>query len=292
MTLGALIRLYATWLSKQVTKKFAEQGTFDYYAYYHRQLLAHCGDVDITSLKPVLFIEWKQDWHAIQAVQRLFNWSEDMQINSYNPFRRVKKPPIGERQRIFRRGEDVKLLRAAGSEFRRFGLTLRETIARPAEARELFWDELHVSPSGLEYFMPTKFKGQRRRKDRHAVRIIPITPRMSRLLARLRRARRGLAGPVLLNTEGEPWSGNAVRLQMQGLRKRVGLVEDRRGEQVVAYTFRHTSATRAAQKGIRDRILAELLGHSSTRTTARYQHLDAVELLDLFVESMSRRKSR
>lgn len=291
MTLGSLVQLYRSWLLGQVKSGYAEKGTFEYYDYYHCRFLAHCGDVAIGELQAVALVGWKTDWHAIQAVQRLFNWSEEMGINQHNPFRKVKKPPTRDRQRILQRDEELRLLRAANREFRAYCLMLRESIARPIEARQLEWSEFGQSPSGLPYFRPISFKGQRRRKDRHAVRIIPVTPRLGRLIGRIRRSRSTLAGPMLLNTEGIPWTGNAVRLEMAGLRKRLGLLRDRRGENVVCYSFRHTSATRAAQRGLRDRILAELLGHSSTRTTARYQHLDALDLLEVFVQTMGPRKA-
>jgi site-specific recombinase XerD len=64
------------------------------------------------------------------------------------------------------------------------------------------------------------------------------------------------------------------------LRDKVGLGPDENGEQVVAYTMRHTSATRASARGVRDRVLAELMGHTSTTTTQRYQHLQADHLAE------------
>ena len=47
---------------------------------------------------------------------------------------------------------------------------------------------------------------------------------------------------------------------------------DANGENVVAYTLRHTAATRACTSGVPDRVLADLMGHTSTDTTRRYQH--------------------
>jgi site-specific recombinase XerD len=46
--------------------------------------------------------------------------------------------------------------------------------------------------------------------------------------------------------------------------------------------LRHTGATAAVRAGIRDFALAELLGHASTRTTARYVHLQPDDLRGLF----------
>jgi integrase/recombinase XerD len=60
---------------------------------------------------------------------------------------------------------------------------------------------------------------------------------------------------------------------MRRLRRRIDLADD-----VVPYTLRHTAATRATVAGVRDKLLAELLGHTSTRTTARYQHPNVEDL--------------
>ena len=93
-------------------------------------------------------------------------------------------------------------------------------------------------------FVLRDFKARKRRKDKTAVRLILLDDRMLRLLARL--ARKQLASPdafVFLNAKGQPWSANAVRCRMMRLRKRLGLEPDENGENVVAYTLRHTSAS-------------------------------------------------
>ena len=52
------------------------------------------------------------------------------------------------------------------------------------------------------------------------------------------------------------------------------------GENIVAYTLRHTAATRACTSGVPDRVLADLMGHTSTNTTRRYQHPQLEHLAD------------
>jgi integrase len=139
-------------------------------------------------------------------------------------------------------------------------------------------------------FVLTDFKSRKRRKDKESVRIIPLDDRMVRLLDRL--ARRQSPSPddyVLVNRHKRPWSANAVRCRMRRLRERIGLGPDERGEEIVAYTLRHTSATRASARGIRDKVLAELMGHTSTRTTQRYQHLQAEHLAEAIQRANGRK---
>ena len=130
-------------------------------------------------------------------------------------------------------------------------------------------------------FVLKDFKAKKRQKNKTAVRMIPLDDRMLRLLNRIARKRKPTPeGFVFLNRNGKPWTGNAVRCQMRKLRKKLGFAPDENGEQVVAYTMRHTSATRATANGVKDKVLAELMGHTNTRTTQRYQHLQAQHLSD------------
>jgi site-specific recombinase XerD len=76
---------------------------------------------------------------------------------------------------------------------------------------------------------------------------------------------------------------------MGRLRAKLGLGPDENGEQIVSYTLRHTAATRASARGVRDRVLAELMGHTSTSTTQRYQHLQADHLADAIRQANARK---
>lgn len=284
--LAWLIDRYRDWLEKKIAAGQREKRTLDYYSQLHAKFLAHVGNVKLDSLRAYDLMTWSSRWHRIQAVQRLFNWAVDADLYPRNPFRKVEKPPAGERRRIFQRREQLVVLRHGNSSFRTFLIFLRESMARPQEGRALTWPDLQTLSSGEECFVLEQFKGKRRRKDQTSVRIIPVSARLSRLLARLRSRAKNPAGHILLNTRGKPWSTNATRCAMRALRRKAGIGLDRRGENIVCYTCRHTSATRATAAGLRDKILAELLGHVSPRTTARYQHLDVEDLLAAFHRHM------
>ena len=59
---------------------------------------------------------------------------------------------------------------------------------------------------------------------------------------------------AFFNAKIAPWTANAVRLRVARLRLRAGLAPDGGGEEVVAYTLRHTAATEASARGLRDRL--------------------------------------
>ena len=263
--------------------------TLDYYHHYLQQFIKAVG-----GRRPALGIlpheveMYKTGWHSVQTVQRLYNWGVEMGIVAKNPFAKIKKPELGQRERILSPLEGVQLLRTADRDFRPFLLAMRHTIARPQEVRAFRWKQLTDTP--VPMFVLKDFKARNRRKDKTAVRMIPLDDRMLRLLARLARKRQPQPDDfVFVNSRGEPWTGQAVRQRMEHLRNKVGLAPDENGERVVAYTLRHTAATRASANGVRDKVLAELMGHSSVRTTAKYQHLQATHLSNAIKQANSKR---
>lgn len=284
MTLRELIDAFLAWIEKHRRAK-----THDGYRRLLRRFEFFTGDIPLSSLKPHDLLTWGKTWHEIQAVQRLFAWAmNDAGLIDRNPFARVKRPRLGARKRILDGPTMARLMRAACPAFRAFLLGMRETLARPQEVRGVQWEELHyltherdprqALESGQAVFVLEEFKARDRRADPDAARVILITPRLGRFLARRLRGFLIPSGPVFLNTKGKPWTNNAVRCQMRTLRRVLGLTPDHRGENVVAYTLRHTRATEATAKGVTDRALADLLGHTSTKTTARYQHLQIEHL--------------
>jgi integrase len=282
--LSELITSFRRWSDAKLRKS-----TASHYGYFHARFLAAVGDVDVQSLKTVDLLNWGKTWHEIQTVQRLFNWGyHDAALLESNPFAKVKKPHRSQRRRILSRSDMLRLLRKSKPVFRRFLLAMRETIARPQEIRSLQWEDLQLTGSftdaddalqaGRACFVLWDYKCRELRRDADTPRLIPISRRLGRLLLRLKSRLTNASGPIFLNLYGKPWSNNASRLRMRRLRNALGWMPDRRGESVVCYSLRHTSATFAASLGIRDRTLADLMGHTNTKTTSRYLHLTTEHL--------------
>jgi integrase len=290
LTLGQLADRFGEWMAREVAAGRLRPRTLAYYRdQLQRFLDAVGGHRAAASVKPHELETYKTGWHSVQAVQRLFNWGVQVGHLAVNPVRSVALPEAGRRQRVLSAADTARLLRAADRHFRPFLLAMRHTIARPQEVRALRWKHLTYEP--VPMFVLRDFKGRRRRGDRQtAARTIPLDDRMLRLLARL--ARRRNPSPedhVFLNRRGLPWTGNAVRCRMMRLRGRAKLEPDGNGERVVCYTLRHTAATRASARGVRDRVLAELMGHTNTTTTQRYQHLQADHLAEAIRQANRRR---
>jgi integrase len=260
-------------------------------AYRHQlgKFIARHGRKPIARLRAIDLQECGCTWHLYQAVQRLFNWAkDDAKLAKENPFNKLRRPFINERKRVVSRLERVHLLRAARPQLRRLMLAYRETFARPQELRAATWQDLIVPgesmplhealPRGEALLVLWEHKTRKQRRDKNTPRVILLSPRVGRLLARLLRSSPRPGDSIFLSHMGKPWTANALRCCFRRLRRRLELRRDRHGENIVPYTWRHSGATSAAAAGIRDRVLAEILGHTSTRTTARYQHLDVNHL--------------
>lgn len=284
-TLSELITLFLDW-----TAANRAAGTVSGYRRHLEAFAVHVAGVELADLKAHHLLTWGTTWHKIQAVQRLFAWCKnDAELVERNPFAHVRKPAPGGRRRILTRGEVLRLMRVVRHDFRMLILTSRETLARPQEVRVLKWEDIHhdettsslseALKSGHAFFRLTEFKSRARRRDPLATRIIPISRRLGRLLDRQKRNTISETGEIFVTFRGRPWCKEKIRNRMRSARRRAQLAVDRRGEQVCLYTLRHTMATLACARGVSDRVLADLMGHSTTRTTARYQHLQVPHLL-------------
>jgi integrase len=151
------------------------------------------------------------------------------------------------------------LLRGARRPFRLFLWALMETGARPSELRRLKWNEVKENRFVIEKHKTVKKTGKPR--------VIFMTERLQRHIAQLRK--RSASPFVFVNSLDGPWTGNAVRLQVDRIKKRCNLAGD-----VCIYMIRHTFATRALMRGVDPASVAELLGHKDIEMIMKvYSHL-------------------
>lgn len=264
--------------------KALKPSTVKVYAHYFRRWVSDNGDHPIDEIHQAHLTAWAKTWHECQAVKRLFGWAvNEAGLLASHPVLKVRPPRKGCRRRIMAPREAARILRAASRDLRSLLIAYRETYARPQELRLATWDDVQAEnpklttrealEMGEASIVLYDFKDAARRDDSERPRVILLSPRACRLILRLWHRSRHRRGRVFVTGRGMPWTGNALRCRFRRLRKRLGIEKDKRGETIVPYTFRHTGATVAAAAGVRDRLLADVLGHIETKTTARYCHL-------------------
>lgn len=324
-TVQELVPAYFAWLDAEVAAGRNQPATI---VYYHSQLDPWL--ITIPSPLPLPDVQTHHltstgglTWHRIQAVQRLFRWARKQGFIRESPFADVEKPALGRRERILNRNDGARLMRAcsirptrkrtskatakrkfqwkrgaaeiAGAPVRPLRwvlLALSRMGARPGEIRALKWKHYHEREG---YFELPDFKAKRRRRDKLKARVLLVDCILARVLRTWFQRRKPRPDDfVFLNHYGKPWTKNAICQQIEHGRERAGLIVDD-GEQIVAYTQRHTCATRAASPldgsaGASLPQLASFLGHSTTRMTERYVHLNTADMRDVADKARARPK--
>lgn len=214
----------------------------------------------------------------VRAIKRLYSWGVEEDLVPKDPFTKLKVPRCGQRERVLTRAELYRLYTVALPEFRRLLYVQLHTIARPGEIRQLTWGQIEWS---RRVIVLVKFKGKDRRRDQAKVRCIPLSRSVLRLLKNMHRKSPdpSCTGRVFLSPRyGDPWTPNGVRCAMRVARKRARL--DGGGERVVCYTLRHTGATDAIRSDVNLKLVAQIMGHTTTKTTERYLHLDTDDVVE------------
>ncbi len=251
----------------QWSQRHQSPETYRGYSFYAQSFSEACGYLPVAELRPHHLTKWmdSKPWgptsqfNAVRTAQRVFNWAVKEKLLSQNPIKGMERPRQQSRDSYVSDEEFRALLRAAASPFRLFLFALRQTGARPSEVRELTWDRVHK-----DRWVLSKHKTvDKTRKPR----VIHLTPVMQRLVRFLRR--RSKSDYVFVNCYGRKWTTNAVRLQIQRLRKKLGLREN-----LCAYEIRHAFGTYGIVNGVDIATLAELMGHRDTTMISRvYGHL-------------------
>ena len=228
--------------------------------------------------------------HAIIALKRCWNWGvESDLLPAKNPFDKLPLLYAEGRQRVMTDEEfQAQLRHSTHSCFRRVLIALRYTSARPGEVRMLTWQQVDWEN---HRWVIHRHKSSRTAKVSKS-KLIPMCHCGDKLLQWLHR-RAGDQPFVFLNSQGYPWTKDAMAQRMDSLRTRAGITADENGERLVLYHHRHTCLTRAAATlGISGPMLQQLAGHTDPRMTERYAHLANREIhqAGLRVEESLRRQ--
>jgi integrase len=212
---------------------------------------------------------------TISVVQQVFNWAVRNDLLDYSPLAGYRKPAGGGRTRLITPDEFQALLRHADVRFRRFLIGLRLTGCRPGEIRTLTWSMVRLD-DGL-WVIPRHKTVTMQREP--MPRVIPLAEPIRKLCQWLFERRSAREDHVFLNAHGKPYSKDCLVKKMSRVRQRAG-IQEKGGENVVLYTHRHAYATNAIGS-VSDTELAELMGHTTTRTLRRYVHLNSDRLRDI-----------
>lgn len=210
------------------------------------------------------WIERNPSWRggkrsAVVAVKRAMNWAYKEGYVKVEPLLNLAKPPVRARDRVLDKGERKRIFESVpeGDPFREFLFALEQTGCRPGEVAKVAGEHVNLK-DGTWVFAEHKTASRTAQK-----RVVILTPAMIDLTRAL--LERHPEGPIFRNKKGRPWNNNAVRCRFLRLRERLGL-----GDDVVAYTLRHSFATDALEAGVGIAQVAEILGHKDVKMVMKH----------------------
>ncbi len=190
----------------------------------------------------------------ISAVKRAFNWAADEELIERSPLARVKKPAREAREMAVSPAEYRSVLEAIREpNFRDLVELSWETGSRPQELRKIR-GEYFQPETGRVVFPPKQAKG----KKYH--RVIYLTPRALEIVGRL--AAKRPEGTLLVNSEGNDWTKDAINCAFCRLEKKVG-------RKYHLGAFRKGFATEALKAGVDTVTVAHLMGHRDPSMVSR-----------------------
>lgn len=265
-------------------------GTIAFYRLYLERFAERLGDPPIDQVSRLDVESWSAKRNNLLCVCRFFRWAYEVaELVPRNPAAKVKVPRNGFRSRVLTRAERVIVRRNAHKSLRMASLAMEQTGCRPQELRSLTWEMIFPKPGpaaiagnlgdGHHYFRLEDYKAKDRRREQWMPRVIPITPRLGRLLMRLRCRVESPTGVIFRSVTGRAWTPNGFRCAWRRLRLRLSALRLVDVNGLVPYLYRHTAATDLARSGISAHLLKEWMGHAKVETTARYCHFSIVDLL-------------
>lgn len=285
--LSEAVRIFLDWCENN-----RSAGTTEQYRIQLHKFAQSCPVANVSEIMPIHILAFSSRWHPLQAVKRWCSWLHSVaKVIAEDPGKTVRLPRQGRRERVLTPTESARLLRAAARSYRNFLVAMRESVARPKEVRDCrvcdirTEDGSHFDAASLRegrcLMLLPDWKTKGRSKADRRYREIPISPRLGRLILRLIRKNPDPQQLVFRTRRGKPWTKDAIVHAMQATRIRAGIDVDSDGEGIVAYSLRHTGATRLVRQGVNLKVVSRTLGHEQVKTTERYIHVDRADLTEV-----------
>lgn len=260
----SLCDLFLSW-----TKQNRSEKTYHWYRQFLQAFVNSIpANLTVDALKPYHVQRWLDATPGqtdntkrgkLGAVKRAVTWARKQGYTDHDPLAGLERPAAGRRETVITPAEFERMLEHCPDEAFRMLLTVAwETGARPQELTAV--EARHVDLNNSRWVFPRdEAKGKKR------PRIVYLSEAAEAITRTL--IERHPEGPLFRNTNGQPWSKDAINCRFVRLKPKLK-------RKHCLYHFRHSFATRMLQSGMDPLTVAELLGHSDPSMLARvYQHL-------------------
>jgi integrase len=223
---------FLDWLHNRVAEGTKARRTYDWYRKYLQSFADfstpayRVAELTAAQLGPIHVYQWVDShpgWKAgkrgaMTAVQRAFGWAAKAGLlkdaGGRSPVAGLEKPAQGRREQLVTREEYDELFAALTAPEARDLIELSwETGMRP---HELFTAEAHFfDPDAGRLVFPVRLS-----KGKKVQRVVYLNERALEVIRR--NAAAHPTGPLLRNSDGEPWCGGAVNCLFQRVRRELG----------------------------------------------------------------------
>ncbi|MFO0847102.1 MAG: tyrosine-type recombinase/integrase [Gemmataceae bacterium] len=270
LTVSEVFDAYLDWCQRH-----REPRTYAGYVWHLQRFVTHLQDratMPALALRPFHVVGWLDahpGWgptyrrNSTAAVQRAYNWAEELGHLASNPVRKIAKPAPARREHLITPADWAAIRDSyrPGDPFREFLEFCWLTGCRPFEARTLVPRHVRLDKA-LIAIPPAEAKG---RKKWRLIRL------EGQALEIVRARLPGATTTLFVNRDGAAWTSSAINC-------RFGRLKGKLGVRHFAYALRHAFATRLLVDGVDHLTVAELLGHADGTTLAKtYQHLDQAD---------------
>lgn len=148
------------------------------------------------------------------------------------------------------------------------------TGLRCGELLNLRWSDVDVDERRI--FVRNRRDGSFRTKS-GSERPVPVRGPARDVLRRRMKERDEGDGPVIVDRDGKPPKANRLTRRFKDMVREAKL---RERERLRFHSLRHTAGAWLASKGVSERVIQEILGHATSRTTQIYSHVAGLAVED------------
>ena len=200
------------------------------------------------------------------ALASAFEKAKQWNLLVSNPFRQVEKPKVPELQPVFLNKEEFKaLLKVMKKDFRELCVCAVSTGLRLSELTALQWPDIDLARKVIHVHNSDTFTTKSKKN-----RVVPMSEQLFRLFAE---RNEHATSELVFHLNGQRMTKDCVS---KTFKRYVRLA--RLNDKLHFHSLRHTFASWLVQDGVSLYEVQKLLGHSSSKVTEVYSHLQPEQL--------------